>query len=195
MFALLLALAVTDQGTEQAQVIQGTTGARSDRLELHAGGLVAREGEVGAAFGTYRVGKGKPQLAYLVLFKHRLGPETPLERSEETSADGDAASSKQALVLDGVRLVIEYQLHLDAKGPPRRTITLNRKAIEPTKGRVLLVDLTVNPPRWEQRRGNLPLDVGETMSKKSAEELVRKLLSTLAAKDSKVKEFVDAASR
>lgn len=196
MFALLLALFVCpDQKMDKGQVIQGTSGSRSDSLELHAGGLVVREDEIGTAFGTYRVGKGKSQLTYLVLFKHRLGSETPLEWSEETSAESDSASSKQVLAIDGKSLVIEYQLRLEPKKSPRRTLTLNKKPVELSKGRVLLVDLTVNPPRWEQRRADLPGDVGETMSKKAAEELVRKVLASVTAKDSKVKEFAEAGSR
>lgn len=195
MLALLLAVALRpDEGADKAQVIQGTSGSRSDKLELHAGGLVVREDEVGAAFGTYRVGKGKAQLTYFVLFKHRLAAETPLDWSEETSAEGDGASSKQVLAIDGKSLVIEYQLRLEAKRQPRRALTVNKKPVELAKGRVLLVDLTVNPPRWEQRRADLPGDVGETMTRKEAEELVRKALAS-ATRDSKVREFVEAASR
>ncbi len=196
MLALLLAtLLLGDQDMEKAQVVQGTSGARSAQLELHAGGVVARQDEIGTAFGTVRIGTGKPQLSYVVLFKHRLSNELPLECSDETFAEGDTASSKQVLAIDGKSLVLDYQLKLDRTKPPRKTLSLNRKPVELSKGRVFLVDLTVQPPRWEQRKVELTVEVGETMSKKGSEELARKLLSSLPNQDAKIKEFIDAISR
>lgn len=183
--------------TQIPQVIQGTTGARSASLELHAGGLVARQGEAGATFGTLQAGKAKRQVNYFLLFKHRLSPTMPAEVSEETTADGDTGSSKQSVAIDDKSLQLEYQVQLDAttKKVTRETLTLNKKPVDLSRGRVLLVDLTVNPPRWEQRKIDLLAEVGETTSKKDAEELIRKVIASAETNDRKIKEFVEAARK
>src|SRR5262245_37673780 len=126
----LVFLLLCQEGAEKAQVIQGTSGARSDSLEVHAGGIVVREGDVGAAFGTFQIGKAKPQLSYFVLFKHHMSAETPLEWSEESVAEGDTGASKQHLAIEGKSLTIEYQLRLEAKKPALQTLTLNKKPVE-----------------------------------------------------------------
>ena len=197
--ALLLAAALFagPEPVEPAQVVQGASGARSESLEVHAGGLVAREGEVGATFGLVQAGKAKRQVSYFVLFKHRLNAATPLESSEETAVEGDAGTSKQSLTTDGKSLQIDYQVQLDSatKKVSRESLTVNAKAVELGRGRVLLVDLTASPVRWEQRKVDLPADAGEATSARASEELVRKALAEAAKKDRKIKDFCESARK
>lgn len=185
------------QAAPRTQVVQGTSGSRSDNLTIHAGGLVLREGEPGSAFGTIAAGKMERQLSYFVIFKHRMGVESPLDHAEESTAEDLVGSSKQTLRVDDKSLEVEYQVRLDATSRKisRETLTVNGKSVDVARGRVLLVDLTTNPPRWEQRKLDLPTKVGETTSKKAAEELVRRVLTGAIKKDRKVKEFTEAARR
>lgn len=194
--ATVLAIACL-QTAGPAEVIQGVSGARSDSLEVCGGGLVAREGEAGSTFGLLQAGKARRQLSYFVIFKHRLSAAAPLESMEEASAEGDAGSSKQLLSCDGKSLQIDYQVQLEpaTKKVGRESLALNKKSVDLARGRVLLVDLTASPPRWEQRKVELPADPGEATSGKSAEELVRKVLAGAAKKDRKVKEFLEAARK
>lgn len=196
MWALVVA-AISLQAAQKAEVIQGASGARSEGLEVHAGGLVVRQGEAGAAFGTMRLGTLQRQVAYFVVLKHRLGPGSPLELSEEASCDGTTGSGKQAIAIAGNSLLIDYLVRLEekGKGPGQETLAVNGKNVDLARGRVLLVDLTANPPRWEQRKVDLPSEVNEVASKKGAEELARKVLGELVKKDRKTREFVEAARR
>jgi hypothetical protein len=190
-------LLVGAQAAEKMQVIQGTSGSRSDALEIHSGGLVLREGSAGAAFGTVRAGTGKRQLSYFLVIKHHLGGEGKSDFNEETTVESVEGESKQSLTIDGKSVQVEYKVKVDSvsKQPSRETLTVNRKPVDVARGRVLLVDLTVSPPKWEQRKLSLPGEVALASSKKAAEELAKKVLASLAKQDRKVKAFVDAAGK
>ena len=60
---------------------------------------------------------------------------------------------------------------------------------------MILADLTASPPRWEQRKLDLPAEVPEATLKKEAEELVKKVLASLVKQDKKVKAFLDDAAK
>jgi len=181
---------------EKAEEVRGASGARSDQLEIQSGGLVLREGSAGAAFATVRVAKGKRILSYFLVVKHNLGKtENPPDFSEEATAEEGDGRSKQTLTLDGRAVEIGYQVRVEKGKITKQALTINRKAVPPSKGRVFLVDLTASPPRWEQRKLDLPAEVAETTSKKAADELVKKVLAKLARQDRKVKTFIEAASR
>jgi hypothetical protein len=181
----------------KTQFIQGTSGSRTDSLEIHAGGLVVREGEAGSAFGTLRAGKGKRRLSYFVVFKHRLNGEGKSDFTEEATAEDAGGESKQTLTIDGKVLRLEYKVKLDpgTKKVASETLVVNGKSVDVSGGRVFLVDLTTSPPKWEQRKLNLPDDVAEVTSKKAAEELTRKVLASLAKQDRKAKAFVESAGK
>ena len=132
-----------------------------------------------------------------MVFKHRLGGEGKSDFTEEATAEDAAGESKQSLTIDGKTLQVAYtvKLDVDAKKVSRETLTVNSKSVDLAKGRVFLVDLTTSPPKWEQRKLNLPAEVGEATSKKAAEELVKKVLASLTKEDRKVKAFVEAAAK
>jgi hypothetical protein len=193
---ILALLLVPGAGEDKMQLVQGTSGSRSDALEIHSGGLVVREGSAGVIFGTVRAGKGKRHLSYFVVFKHRLRSEGKSDSSEEATAENSDGESKQSLTIDNQTLHVEYKVKLDADRKVRReTLTINGKSADPAKGRVFTVDLTVSPPKWEQHKLPLPAEVGEATSKKAAEDLARKVLATLAKEDRTVKAFVAAAAK
>jgi hypothetical protein len=190
-------LLLAGQTGEKMEVVKGTSGSRSAALEVQAGGLVLREGAVGSAFGTFRAGTGKRQLSYFLLIRHHLGGSGKSDFSEETTVEDAEGESKQSLTIDGKSLLVEHKVKLDpvTRQPAREALTVNRKAVDVSRGRVLLVDLTVSPPKWEQRKLALPAEVPGASSKKAAEELARKVLASLVKQDSKVKAFVDAAGK
>jgi hypothetical protein len=196
---LVLVLVVVGSGlvADKMELIQGTSGSRTDALEIHSGGLVVREGAAGTAFGTVRAGKGKRQLSYFMVLKHRLSGDGKSDTKEEAVAEDNRGESKQSLTIDGKSLQVEYQVQLDARTKKiiRETMTVNSRSVDLVKGRVFLVDLTVSPPKWEQRKVRLPDEVAEATSKKAAEELAKKVLGQLTKQDRKAKAFVEAAGK
>src|SRR5690348_167202 len=141
MMTALCALALVALA-EKAELIQGVSGSRSDKLEVQAGGLVLREGAAGAAFGTVQAGKGKRQLAYFLVLKHNLGKGSgPDSSNEETSVDEGEGRSKQTLVVDGKELEVVYKVSVSG-GKKKQSLEINRKAVDLGKGQVFLVDMT-----------------------------------------------------
>jgi hypothetical protein len=190
----LLLIALLLQG-EKAELLQAATGSRSDELELHAGGLVLREGAAGSAFGTVRIAAGKRHLSYFIVFKHNFGKEEKSDFAEECSVEKGDGESKQTLGMDGRSLEVVYKVRAEEGKKAVQSITLNKKSADLTRGRVFLVDLTVSPPRWEQKKLELPAEVPAATSKKAADELARKVLASLAKQDRKVKEFIEKAGK
>jgi hypothetical protein len=184
------------EDAERMEVVQGTTAARSDAVELHTGGLVVREGEAGVAFGSVRLGKGKRQPAYLLILKHRLGGEGKSDFDDSASAEAGAAEARQAITIDGKTVRLAYKIEVDEKTlkVSREGLTLNGKAIDLSRGRVFLVDLEGKTPHWEQRKVDLPAEVDAGTSKKAATALGRKLLGHARAKDERVKKFAESAA-
>jgi hypothetical protein len=193
----VLLLVLGGSSESKMELVQGTSGSRSDAMELHSGGLVVREASAGSAFGTLRVGKGKRQLSYFMVLKHRLGSEGKTGTKEMVMLEGGEGESKQTVTIDGKTLQVDYKINLDpaTKKLSREMLTINDKSIDIAKGRVFLVDLTASPPTWQQLGLTLPAEVAETSSKKSAEALVKKVLASLAKQEKKAKTFIDAAGK
>jgi hypothetical protein len=189
MFLLLCGLLFVE---DKAEMIQAPAGSKSAQLEVQSGGLVLRDGEAGAAFGTVRVGKGKRQLSYFIVVKHELGKAEKSECNEDADVDNKKGKTKQTISLDGKAVEIVYEVRLGDK-EAGETLTINKKAYDPKKGRVFLLDLTGETPRWEQRKIDLPAEV-EANNKKATEELAKKVLASVAEKDKKAKEFIEKAS-
>jgi len=193
---LALVLAGSVSGADKLEVIQGTTGSSSDKLVVHAGGLVLRESEPGVAFGWVKLGKGKRQLSYVVIFKHRLGGAGKNDFSEDVKADEGVGESKQTVIVDGRKLEVVYKVMLDKAGKvTKETLTVNAKSVDVARGRVLLVELTTNQPKWEQKKLKLPDGVEDTTVKKTTEALARSLLTSFAKQDKKTRTFIDEARK
>jgi hypothetical protein len=195
-FALLLIVLGGSSG-ERVEEIHGTSGSRTDALEVHSGGVVVREGEPGSAFGTVRIGTGKRQLSYFVVFKHRIDTADKTSFDAVTNARDLEGASQQTLSIDAREVKLEYKVKLDpgTKKLSSETLTITGKNIDLARGRVLLVDLTTSPPTWEQRALNLPAEINDTTSKKGAQALAKKVLASLAKQDRKAKAFIEAAGK
>jgi hypothetical protein len=190
--AWFLLVALT--AAQDATFVQGTSGSRSDFLEVHAGGVVVRGKAPGVAFGTVKAGGNKRQLSYLVIFRHNVGGAGKSEFTEEAMAEESRGESAQAVTIDGQALKVEYAVTLDArKRIDKETLTVNKKPVDTAKGRVFLVDLTANPPKWEQVQAKLPAEVADASGKKAAEALAREVVAALVKEDKKVKAFVEKA--
>src|SRR3954447_1947759 len=155
MFLLLCGLLFFE---DKAETIQAPTGSTSAHLEVQAGGLVLRDGEAGAAFGTVRVGKDKRKLSYFVVVKHDLGKAEKSEFNEDSDLDNKKGKTRQTISLDGKSVEIVYEVRLGDK-EAGETLAINKKAQDLKKGRVFLLDLTGETPRWEQRKIDLPAEV------------------------------------
>lgn len=191
---VLLILTLVAAEANPGTVIQGTAAARSEHLAIQTGGLVVRPREPGIAFGLIQIARLRPQLTYFLIFKHRIGTEITVESSEDAIAEGNSAWSRHSISTDGKGMLIEYHAQADPRTRKltQQTLTLFKKPLDLTRGRVVLVDLTSTPPRWEQRKVDLPTELGEALTRPAADALARKVLATLVKEDRRIREFVEA---
>ncbi|MGL4553780.1 MAG: hypothetical protein ACRC33_21665 [Gemmataceae bacterium] len=185
---LLLALLAADKPA----LVQGVSGSSNPRLEAMAGGVVARQGAPGCAFATLRLARGRRTLPFLVLLRHGLGGGGKSESNEDVTLDDRKAAIKHALTLEGKTLVITHAVEVSTDSKVlKETLTLNGKPADPGKGRVFLVDLTVSPPKVDQKRLDLPADVGDLTAEKDASDFAMKVLADLAKQDKNVAAFLE----
>lgn len=186
VFLVLLAVG------EKAALVQGVWGASTPLVEAKAGGVVAREGQAGAAFGTLRVGKGKPGLPFFAVLRHGLGGGGPSDSSEDVRVEDRAVTMKHVLTLDGKSLTLVYAAEVSADGTKltRESLSVNGKAADLSKGRVLLIDLTAEPMHWEAKKVTLPAEVGPAKDAKAAEDVARSVLAEIIKQDAAARAFV-----
>src|SRR4051812_8491200 len=103
-FLLLCGLLLVS--SDKAELIQAPAGSKSDHLEVQSGGVVLRDGEAGAAFGTVKVGGGKRQFSYFLVVRHELGKAEKSDFGEEANADEKKGDTKQTLSLDGKKVEV-----------------------------------------------------------------------------------------
>jgi hypothetical protein len=190
---VLAGLTGAARSEEPASLIQGLAGSRARGMEVQAGALVLRTGQVGSAFGTVQLPGGKRQVAWFVVIQHRYGPDSTTDTSEETSADGKVGTSRQTIGIDGRTLNVGYVVRLDEKKKKvvAEQLILNGKEVAASKGRVILVDLTVAPPKWRQKKLDLPAEVPEATKKEDAERFARKVLEHLARQDKEIETLLE----
>lgn len=191
---LLMGWAAVAVAGGKMEVVQGTTGSRCDALEIRAGGLVVREGEAGAAFGNCQIGEGARQWTYFILFKHSLGCDGRMEWSEETATEMTGGRSRQKVAIDGKTLQVDFHVET-AGGKLKESLRLNDTAVDLTRGRTFLVDLTVYPATWEQRKSSLPREVSRAASRREALEVVHQVSAALRRLDRRTGQFLAAARR
>jgi hypothetical protein len=190
---VLLAWACGARAEEKKSLLRAATGADNKGLEVLAGGLALREGEVGGAFGTVRVGRGKRRFSYFAVIKHGLSAETGTSTSEHAKVGIGAGESTQVVGIDDQKLTITYRVKLDAgKAVSKETVTVNGKELNLAKGRVLVVDLTAEPPQVGQLKVALPAEVPDVSQAKAAAALVRRTLADLAKRNKPIRDFIQS---
>jgi hypothetical protein len=195
---LLGALAVVGAGQpDKASIVTGASGGGDDNLRVHAGGLVLIEGTPGVGYGTVAKFGGQRELTYVIVFKHDFKAVSQSQCGGESSSDGSKGKAKQVIDLDDRKFTIVYQIEIDTKNKTvqSESLTINDKNVDVAKGRVFLVDLTVQPPKWEQKKLDLPAELDDDASTTGAKKIAAKALDKLGKQDKKVRAFIKEASR
>ena len=189
--ALALLSLVTARADEKATLLRGAAGGNNGTLEVLAGGLALREGEVGGAFGTVQVGTGKRRFSYFAVVKHGLNGDTGTSTSERARVGIGSGESTQVIGIGDRKVTIGYRVKLNArKDVQRETLTVNGKEVDAAKGRVLVVDLTAEPPTWGQMKVALPAQVPDVSEPAAAAKLVKRTLAELAKQNKPLREII-----
>jgi hypothetical protein len=192
----LLGWAWEARADDKVSLLRGASGGNNGTLEVLTGGLALREGEVGGAFGTVQVGAGKRHFAYFAVVKHGLNGDVGTSTSEQARVDRTSGESTQVVGVGDRKLTIVYRVKLNArKDVQKETLTVNGKEVDAAKGRVLVVDLTAQPPTWGQLKVELPAQVPDVSQPKSAAALVKGTLAELAKKNKPIRSIIESATR
>jgi hypothetical protein len=192
----LLGWASAARADDKASLVRGAAGGDNGKMEVLAGGLALREGEVGGAFGTVQVGTGKRRFSYFAVIKHGLNADTGTSTSEHARVGVGSGESTQVVGVGDQKLTITYKVKLDARNAvTKETLTVNGKEVDAAKGRVLVVDLTAQPPTWGQMKVALPAEVPDVSQPKAAAALVKRTLAELAKQNKPIRAVIESAGR
>lgn len=195
---LLVALAAAGAGQpDKASIVTGASGGGDDNLRVHAGGLVLIEGTPGVGYGTVAKLGGQRELTYVIVFKHDFKGASQSRCGSESSCDGTKGKAKQVIDVDDRKFTLGYQIELDTKNKTVKSesLTINDKDVDVAKGRVFLVDMTVQPPKWEQKKLDLPAELDDDTKTEGAKKIAAKALESLGKQDKKVRAFIKEAGR
>jgi hypothetical protein len=188
----LLGWASAARADDKASLVRGAAGGNNGKVELLTGGLALREGEVGGAFGTVQVGTGKRRFTYFAVIKHGLNADTGTSTSEHARVGIGAGESTQVVGVGDQKLTITYKVKLDAQNAvTKETLTVNGKEMDAAKGRVLVVDLTAQPPTCGQLKVALPNEVPDVSQPAAAAALVKRTLADLAKRNKPIRDFIE----
>jgi hypothetical protein len=193
---VLLGWACAARADDKASLLHGASGGNNGTLEVLAGGLALREGEVGGAFGTVQLGTGKRRFSYFAVIKHGLNGDTGTSTSEQARVGVGSGESTQVIGIGDRKVTIAYRVKLDGrKTVSKETLTVNGKEVDAAKGRVLVVDLTAQPPTWGQMKVALPAQVPDVSEPKAAAALVKRTLAELAKQNKPLRAVIEPAGR
>lgn len=144
----------------------GISGSLTNSLTVSHGHAYFVAGEPGFLFGGVQDDAGKWKLNYLVLLKHGATKTSSFEHGNpEPTVSSDFSDGmerrlnfKERLRIDGATLDFSYRARIDleTKVLNNEQFTVQGKPMQVKSGRVIVVDMTVDPIRCRQVNVNLP---------------------------------------
>jgi len=189
----------SSHAAEQDEQVLSLGGGISSRLTgsvtvSHGHGYVVA-GEPGFSFGGIKDDQGKWKLNYLVLVKHRATAKSSVDhRNPEPTISFDTSDGTerrlnfiQRLRIDDAILDYSYRGRIDlvTNTLTNEQFTVQGKPMQVKNGRLIVVDMTVEPIRLQQVNADLPAtnDVDfANIQPKQYQELTRQWMSELANK-------------
>jgi hypothetical protein len=157
------------------------------------GNLVAHWGKPGVMFGTVTTPKTPTRLSYVILFKPppAIGGGG-LGNNHKSQNLGKGGEVRNAYTINGKRVEagVRFELNADGTAVEKETLTVDGKEVDPSAGRVFLLDLTAVPPASQQKNIALPGDVPLLDKEADVERYAEALLKSLQAKGPEIKDWL-----
>ena len=144
----------------------GRCGSLTNSRPVSHGHAYFVTGEPGFLFGGFQDGKGKWNLNYLVLIKHNAVATSTFEhRDPEPTVSSDSSDGKirqlyfkERLRLDKATFGFSYKAQIDLANDVlgNEQMTVQGNPAQVTDGRVFIIDMTVEPVRYQQVNVKLP---------------------------------------
>ncbi len=191
LFGLLLAAPV------QAQEIMvgGGGGGTSDGLGVQNGTMYIAVGKPGITFGLKQKPGSEPEMAYLVIFRHKVTDGAQVGGGSRNQAVGGGtmrAEMTHDLELHGKMFTIAEELEFDpaAREFKKEAATINGQTVDMKAGRVFLVDFTGDKLTWKQVKAKLPTQLPDLKETDDIRKLVKQVMKELPRESSEVRQFL-----
>jgi hypothetical protein len=197
LWSLLIVLVICGCSRQNDyEFVQGGNISEHDGLWYQDGGLFVKEGSPGVMFGMMaRKPGGERELAYLVIFEHQ---ETATSKFARTSNVTDKGQKVRLVTMtegfgsgsQRIDLKLEVEIDSPTKTVKREHMTFDGKEIDLGKGRLFLVDLTPESPKWEQVKAKLPANPPDPTETAGVRELVKRIFDELPKESEAVRAFL-----
>jgi len=190
---IVVFLAVLGFGQARAQELE-LRGAsiEPDGFWFQAGGLLKKDMS-GVIFGMAKKPGGDRELTYVVLFKHRANAKSKLVTPGDVSTEkGRVVTMTGGIEIDTKKIGLTLTIEIDraTKTMKSEGLVFAGKAIDLKKGRVFLVDLTIDEPKWQQVECKLPRKLAEPGVNVDVRELALRVSAELSKGSDAVREFL-----
>jgi len=178
------------------EFVQGGNISENDGFWYQDGGLFLKEGSPGVMFGMLaRKPGGERELAYLVIFEHEGTATSKFARTSNVTDKG--GKERLVTMTEGlgngsqkIDLKLEVEIDSPTKTVKREHLTFDGKEIDLDKGRLFLVDLRPETPKWEQVQAKLPANLPNPKETAGVRELVKRVLDELPKESEAVRDFL-----
>jgi hypothetical protein len=172
------------------EIVSGGGSSESDGFWISTPSIRSRQDGPGVAFGLVQPPGSPKGYSYLLLIKGIEGK--PSGYSGTCTTDGRAASSSLQLDVGGAKLQLVYRMELDPKNrkAASETLTVNGKAVDLAKGRVLLISLAGKDFAWLQEAVELPRMPTAPRTVEEIEALAKEHVKRLRQESKAVRAFL-----
>lgn len=177
------------------EIERGGASSSGDGFWFQAGGLSLRKGKPGVIFGMTQKPGGDRELAYVVLFKHRVMDKSRVVTSGRVNDSGGKV--RVVTMTDGIEIEDQkFDLTLTLEiGAEKTTVTSEKlavagKALDLQKGRVFLVDFTMKEMKWHQVNAKLPENLPDPSEIEDVRTVVKRVQTELANDSDAISKFL-----
>jgi hypothetical protein len=179
----------------QIETVQGGDTSEGDGFWFQAGGLFITKGSPGVMFGMTKKTGGGREFSYLVIFQHQSTATSKFDHTSNLTDKGGKerlVTMTDALGIGGQRIDLKLEIDIDSptKTMKREHLTLDGKEVDLGKGRLFLVDLTPEAPKWEQVQAKLPANLPDPKETTGERDLVKRVFDELPKESEAVRNFL-----
>jgi hypothetical protein len=163
------------------EMIVGGGSCEADGLWVSGPSIYLRRGSPGVAVGMARSPGAGRACAYVLVIKGDEQRKVLAEYASRSEVVGSTAHSRGFVAIGNRRAAFEYRVEIDPTGKraPVEALSINGKALDVGKGRVVLIDLSAADVSWKQVWVGLPgfpaYPEGTAQVESQAEELLGRL--------------------
>lgn len=191
LLLLVFAFAATPQ-LQAGEVVAGGGYSESDGFWISSPNIRLRQAGPGVAFGLVQP-QGSPKgYSYFLLVRESTSKQTLNEYKLGAKNDGRVASSSLELQLGGATLEVVYKMELEPRNKKviSETLTVNGKALDLGKGRVLLAEIAAKEFKWQQLAVELPKGPTAPRTAEEVEALAKEQVRRLRQESEAVRAFL-----